>query len=239
MDPKVQQKIEKDKKYIYFPIWLLELYTGDIQLLCFEISCFIGYEKTLKLHKGDEIQKMEAAGKYYNFEYYNTEHSYENGKSYYETCPYLTPKVCIDKKILSQFIELDKSEFEGHCLLAYFALRSILQKQPYKRITNNYLLSRMSGKPNVDNIENLPKDLLLYSKRYHIDKLKLELQRSWGVKFYSLKNHGYYVSIVLDKKTLIKKAEELRKRNQQLKFKLEQESLLKEALEEIKHKPNS
>ena len=103
-------------------------------------------------------------------------------------------------------INFFKIIFSEVLMLSYIAaIKSIIQKQPYTKITNQYLISRMSGNSKQDGIisENIEK----YSKRYWLDKIKEELQINWGLKLYAQQTRGFYLSFKMNEKDLIKEVE--------------------------------
>lgn len=117
-----------------------------------------------------------------------------------------TPNTSISNPMLFDFYKNEKTEFELVCFLAFCALKSIIQKQPYLKITNEYLLARMAGQARKGSYP--PVYLHKFNNRYQLDKIKNELQLNWGLKLYSAKNmRGYYVSFSVDLETLIEKAE--------------------------------
>lgn len=81
--------------------------------------------------------------------------------------------------MIFDFYKNHKTEFEIVVFLAFAAIRSILQKQPYTKITNEYLIGRMSG--NSGKGEPVNPLLVKYTSRYRLDKIKNELQLSWGL----------------------------------------------------------
>ena len=65
----------------------------------------------------------------------------------------------------SRYYEKERTEFDLVCLLAFFGLKSICQKSRYKKnVSNDYLMSRMSGFDNKVPIENIDPVVLEYMK---------------------------------------------------------------------------
>ncbi|MBK6936360.1 MAG: hypothetical protein IPH18_05365 [Chitinophagaceae bacterium] len=63
----------------------------------------------------------------------------------YKSLPPKSPKTSINTEMIFDCYKNEKSEFEIVAFLAFAAIRSILQKQSYSKITNEYLIGRMSG----------------------------------------------------------------------------------------------
>lgn len=59
------------------------------------------------------------------------------------------PKVGISIGLFNDFFQVQKSDFDLVCLLAYLAIRSIIQKSDYRNIKNSLLLARMAGYSNI------------------------------------------------------------------------------------------
>lgn len=95
--------------------------------------------------------------------------------------------------------------------------------------TNNYLFARMDGKQNkVKHFTELPEPLqVYYNSRRKRTRLINDLQLDWGLRYYSFRMEGFWVSFDLTNKQLISLAEARRKKNR-----------LKELNEEIKEARN-
>lgn len=153
---------------------------------------------------------IDAAGNFYGITWANNNVAFENGKRIYKSLPPKSPKTSITRAMIFDFYNNDKSEFEIVVFLAFAAIRSILQKQPYSKITNDYLIGRMSG--NSGKGQPVNPLLVKYTNRYQLDKIKIELQNNWGLKLYANHTRGFYVSFVLTLDELIMQAELKRKR---------------------------
>mgnify|MGYP005751759431 CR=1 FL=1 len=150
----VRVMIARDK-YLNFPIQMLEGFMIDTEYCLFQIlgyaiydtvysenaiydSCDEFWEKTEiwadSLHKRE--QELLVAGE-----------SWYNRISRLEKNP---PFVGIRTDLFLDFYEHESSEFEKICLLAFLAMRSIIGKASYKRMTVRYLICRMSGFPGIE-----------------------------------------------------------------------------------------
>jgi hypothetical protein len=143
--------------------------------------------------------------------------AFRRGKRLYDKTPSKCPKTSINVDILFDFYKNNKSDFEVVTFLAFAAIRSILQKQAYSKITNQYLLSRMAGGTSKD--ADLPDCLIPYNNRYQLDKIKTELQLHWGLKLYGNHTRGFYVSFSMDLEDLVYHAEKNRKAYQERQLK--------------------
>lgn len=106
--------------------------------------------------------------------------------------------VSIKRELLFDFFKNDKSEFDVAVFLGFVAIKSIIGKKPYIKITNDYLLARMFGYNSVIELADEGSGYFCkYSKRYHLDKVKAKLESSYGLKLYGLKTRGFYISFKL------------------------------------------
>ena len=216
-------------KYMTFPVVILKDGLTDIKRCVNDAMEYCLYDYYLR-NDGEQQEMVDDAGFFYGISWGNKNKSFERGKIIYESIPENSPKTSISVSMIFDFYKNEKSEFEIVTFLAFAAIRSIIQKQAYTKITNDYLIGRMSGnKGKGDSINPL---LAKYTSRYQLDKIKQELENNWGLKLYGNKTRGYYVSFKLDIKSLIYQAERRRKKNKQRK--LQQEK--KKAIEEIKRK---
>ena len=159
--------------------------------------------------------------------------SFKNGKILFESLPDNSAKTSIRKDMLFDFYKNNKTDFEKLSFLAFAAIRSILQRQQYVRLTNKYLLSRMSGNNINDDISPFLKP---YTKRYQLDKIKNELQLNWGLKMWAIRLRGFYVSFNLSILDLAKIAESRKaeKANRIADLKAQKSNAREAALAEIK-----
>lgn len=215
---------------VFFPICLLKNAHEDISLTCYDILCFAGYDHARNYDKGEDIGKrMFYAGKNrIGFVFQDSERDYYRGEELYSNLEFKFPKVNIEVSKLVSMLGSDNSSFDVACFLAYCALRSIIQTDPYKDISSAFLLSRMLGsattiKGLVDeqrkiNPDKLPERLIFLSKRYWLEKLKRELQYQYGITIFSAKHyHKTFYSFHLNYKDLKKKAD-IRRKLSKLKF---------------------
>lgn len=150
-----------------------------------------------------------AAAKKLKVSFKNVEASAKDGEAIYSSIPNNAPKTSILMDIVFDFYKNYKTDFEIDCFLAFAALRSILQTKPYAKCTNAYLLARMAGNAGVD--APLPEWVRKYQHRYHVDKIKKELQINWGLKLYADHVRGFYVSFSMELTDLVFQAEKRRK----------------------------
>jgi hypothetical protein len=145
--------------------------------------------------------ELDDAEKFLEMTFGDTVNSYQNGMSLYEGIDTNSPKASVRKSTLFDFYENEKTQFEIDSFLAFSAIRSIIQKDACKKITNGYLLSRMAGLAKKS--DSLPERLKKYKSRHHIDKLKIELELNWGLKTYGRYTRGNYMSFKMEYKELM------------------------------------
>jgi hypothetical protein len=141
------------------------------------------------------------------------------------------PKAGLSADIICEYIDFDKSELEVASLRAYIAVKSILGKQAWKVINNDYLLARMFGYPSVRDLPPLDErtdEMAKYSKRYHMDKIKKALKEKWHVSIEGVGVRGFAVSTKLDFRDLVKAVQQDKiKRAQKKKAQAAKESAIR------------
>jgi hypothetical protein len=220
-----------DERYLNFPVIMLQDAFKDIRETMCNAMDYAGYVHTLKLEYGDKKKKMKDAGKYFCIKYgYN---SYDNGEAIYNSLPPNLPMTGINKDVCFDFYENPKTPDEIAVLLAFLAIKSVIGKKPYVKMTNDFLIARMGGYKSIKDMpEPLPEPLAQYSTRRKMAKIKLELQTNWNVNYYSYYTRGFYVS--LDNKfslnDLALQAEKRRKTIKEKQLKQKKQDARKKAL---------
>lgn len=206
--------------YLTFPIIILKDGLTDIKKCIGQAMEYcLYYQLYFNQNNSDPLKH---ASDYLGITFYDIVKSANEGMNLYNSINNNAPKTSINKAMMFDFLKNNKSEFELVCFLAFASLKSIIQQQGFKKITNEYLLNRMSGNSRSD----LPINPLLkkYSNRYQLDKIKTELQLNWGLKYYAVKTRGFYASFTMPLNALALHAERKNK-----KYKLKQ---LKEKIKE-------
>jgi len=225
---------KRDDRFFTFPVCLLENGIEDIQKATYKIISYCLYVEARK-NTGTGEEKMKKAIKYFkiplkpNFSYQTI---YDEAEQIFNTIPARPPKTSVNVKIVKEFHHENKDEFEIVCFLAFAALRSILQKKPFVRITNDFFLARMAGhnKALKEDGEPLPESLKKYCNRYQIDKIKTELRNNWRLKYYGFKTYGFYISFQLELTDLIFQVEKKRKKNVNKLYKEEEKEAKRKAI---------
>lgn len=196
-----------EQKYFNVPIQIYKGFLVDSKSVLFNVSVYACYDLITK--KGYDFKE---AAHHYNINFSNLKHAENAGKKLVDTLPQSSPKVGIGLSMYWQFMNDEKTDFEKASLLAYLAIKSILQQKPYCKIDNRYFLARMDGNAKtVDTIE-LSHEIKKYANEYQTVKLKNELRNNWGLKTYSRFTRGFYVSFskLITLEMLITFAEEKR-----------------------------
>jgi len=192
-----------DVKYFNVPIRLYQDFLEDSASVLSDVLVFALYEHSeKKLEKGSEIVRFKAACDYYDVDDKNATINLHKAKQivYYPN----DPRVGISLTMFWDFYSNQKSEFEKVSLLAYLAIRSILQNKSYFKLTNNYWLARMDGKSNsVKSFNELSSGVKKYSTEYQLTKIKKELRDSWGLVYYGKNVRGFYVSNTMTVEDLV------------------------------------
>lgn len=220
------------KVFFNFPISILRPAFKNIHQVCNDIMDYAIYMHAGKLN-GDPLERMEDAAEYFGITLGDIEASIENARILYKTNSRKPAMTGINKDLLFDYYKNYKTDFEIALLLAFLALKSILGKRSYCRITSDFLLCRMAGYTAKKEIKELPEDLKRYQTRWNLDRLKMELKNSFGLKIYGRYTRGFFVSFKLSDEQLIKEVEMKRKRYIERSQKEEQSKAVKKVLLEL------
>ena len=193
------------KKYFNFPIVLLEGFLIDDKKCLNDIFDYAIYAYCQKYETDD----VKRAGRFFGVTIGNANGTYENGNELFDSLPEGLPKVGINIDIFFDYYKNEKTEFQKVTLLAFLAIKSILQNKAYCKVTNNYLCARMDGKSHaVKNITDLSPELSKYNNEYQMKKIKNELILDWNLLHYTYYTRGFYVSFKMPLEDLIFQIEE-------------------------------
>ena len=188
---------ERNEKYFNFPIQLLEDFLINKNEVLSNISRYSVYfygHSYLSYTEGLDMFNESAA--FFNISFVDEDIAYKRGEMLYESMPLNSPMVGLNLSIFWDFIKNEKTEFEKITLLGFLAIKSILQKKSYCKITNKFWLSRMDGKAKaVSDTSNLSDSILKYAVHYQLRKIKAELERSWNLK--TVSGRGFNVSFTM------------------------------------------
>lgn len=224
--------------YFNFPVDLLHDFVANTRECLHRIIDVAIYLRAMDLEfsKEDEsedqqmISKMKSASSFFNISLPSVENSYYNAKEVYDNLSSRPPMVGMNVSIFWDFYKNYKSEFDKIVLLAFLSIKSILQRKPYVKMTNNYWLSRMAGLRTAYEIEELPEHITKYSSDYQMRKIKRILAREWHLVTYSRYTRGFYVSFDLDINQLVYEAEKRRKSTKDKQLKKQEHDAVKLAL---------
>lgn len=221
-----------ERVFLNFPISLLKLAFNDMHKVCQDIMDYSIFKHSETL-QGDSARRVKDAANYFGVRLRDAARTLENGKMLYQRIPDKTAMTGISKELLFEFYINDKSFSEIAVLLSFLAIKSILGKKSYCRITNEFLLCRMAGYTSKIEMDELPENLKKYQKRWHTDKLKMELRKSFGLKIYARYTRGLFISFELSNEQLIKEVEMKRKKYFEKKQRDEQSKAVKKVLMEL------
>lgn len=187
---------EKNAEFFTFPVVLLKPSFSNIKTVCSNIINYSVFAHSKKLELGTELERFKASANYFKVSFPNEKASLSSSKILFNSLSGGLPMSSIYIKLVWQFIDEDKSEFEIACLLAFAALKSIIGTKPYVKTTNEYLIARMGGYASIADVpEQLPKPLAVFATRRNLDRIKIELRMNWRINIYSRKDiRGFYVS---------------------------------------------
>lgn len=127
------------------------------------------------------------------------DHCLQVGKRIEKTIPEKEPFPQVNKSLIFEFRDNEKSEFDLIQFAAYISVRSIIGIKDHCKTNKQMIISRMFGYKSTkhlpDNMEPIIKELFQkYSNRYHIDKVMMFLESDWNILTYSNNMRGMYIS---------------------------------------------
>lgn len=202
---------DSKKKYFNFPIVLLKGFLIDHNKCLNNILDYAMYDYCVKYDTDD----VKRAARFFGVSLGNEFRTYRNGNELFDSVPEGLPKVGISKEIFFDYYKNEKSEFQKVTLLAFLAIKSVLQNKSYCKLDNNYLFARMDGKSHsIKNDSELSKELLKFKNEYQSVKIKNEIKLNWGLVHYAYYTRGFYVSFKMSLEDLIFQVEKKKKSNQ-------------------------
>jgi hypothetical protein len=154
-----------------------------------------------------------------------------------------SPLASINKDIIFDFYNNEKSDFEKRVFAVYCGLRSILGKKKYIKSNNSHLIARSLGYKSFkelsgDGIHSYWLDTYFTGKnkiRHHLtDKiLNNEISLNWGMKYYSLRSRGFYFGFNISLESLVLHVETLRRSNRLKQLKEERKLAIQNALKTL------
>lgn len=217
-------------KYFNFPVCLLSGFLVDPV----EVLRKIGRYSVYKYSLISELS-FEDAAHFFGITFNHPAAAQKEAELIHSDVPANSPFVGISLTQYSEFYNNHKTEFECATLLAFLALKSIIQDKRYMKLDNRYFLARMDGKSHACDFKALSKSIRKYANEYQTKKLKTALSLSYGLKTYGFHTRGFYISFTLDLEDLIYHAELRRKSIKVNQLKNDTEEARKRALERLRN----
>lgn len=223
----------KEQKYFNFPILLLQGFLINHKKCLNDIVDYGVYAYCINNH----IDDIEKAAKFFGIKLTDKDKIIRTGKALYDHLPEGLPKVGISKDIFFDYYKNEKTEFEKVTLLAFLAIKSVLQNKTHCNVTNDFFIARMDGKRHkIKDFSELSPELQKYYKEYQFKKIKKELILGWGLKHYANYTRGFYVSFKMPLVELIFQVEKNKKSNKLKEQKEKEEAAKIEALNRLNKK---
>lgn len=233
--------MSKEPKYFNFPIVLLEGFLVNDKRVLDNILGYAICNKILEYEwregfewvcNDDVIKAVEVACAYFGVEPINDkELVYENGMELYNSIPPKTPMVGISIETWKDYYHNSKTEFQKVSLLGFLAIKSILGQSKLCKTNNTLLIARMNGSISPEVCNDLSPYFkkiteTKYKTRHHIqDKLIPELEINWGLKYWSDRNRGFYVSFIVELEKLASISEEAKMKTKKKKLMVEKQKI--------------
>jgi|13_taG_2_1085334.scaffolds.fasta_scaffold04948_4 hypothetical protein len=215
-------KYTGETRYFNFPIAMIRQFLFDSDK-CLNEILFYGVYSIAKDYD-DELHGVEEACLYLNLTHPNQEILLKQSKRIYlEYSEIRNVIVGINTSIFWDYVSNPKDDFQKVTLLGFLAIKSILQKKSYCKITNAFFISRMAGFNGVTESKYYSDYILPFINDYQLRKIKTELQLGWKVVHYAKYTRGFYVSFTMSVDDLAYQVEKkkLKTKKKQLSDKVE------------------
>lgn len=211
-----------DDNYFNFPIVLLQGFMSDSRKCLYDVFSYCVFD-FMQNNSEDEMKEFFGISKY------NKDRVLQYGKQLYDSINN-EAFTGLSVSLFWQFYNEYKTDMDKITLLAYLAIKSIVGKRPFAKVTNqNLIYRRMAGYTHIQGA--LPEEILAYCTRRKFENIKTDLKEYYNVSFYAYYTRGRYISTQLDFETLCKVAEKQRLTNRMRQQKLAE----KEARERIRN----
>ncbi|MBN9483920.1 MAG: hypothetical protein BGO70_09960 [Bacteroidetes bacterium 43-93] len=226
---------ENESRFFTFPVTLLRGVFTDHRTVMLRIICFSCYNLGFSLDGRDDLIRTRKAAKYLGVSPGKLDAFVSSGRKMYEEHQF-DPKTSMATTIVWDYRNNEKTEFQLASLLAFAAIRSILQVKAHCKTNKSLILARMFGYNTIKAMEaELPcpyRDK--YRKRWHMDKLIRELEHNWGLKTFSDHCRGMYVAFgKVDYKTLARVHEERKIKTKEITLRKQKKEALDAARAEL------
>ena len=179
---------------------------------------------------GSLNKRIKDSANYFGVTLGNITRTAQNGESLDYKTPERPVMTGISKHLTFEFYDSPKTDNEISVLLSFLAMKSILGKKSFCRITTAFLLCRMAGYSTISEMSELPEQLKKYRSRWHLDCLKSALRNHYGLKIYGRYTRGFYISFELPEEQLIEEVEKKRKKYIEKTYKEQSGEALKRVL---------
>jgi len=127
----------------------------------------------------------------------NYDNCIDNAQEIENSIPEREPMPMVNKGLVFDFRDNDKTEFELMQFACYIALNSILGTKHFTKTNYDFILCRTFGYSKPDLIPNELKATPIfdkYTKRHHREKLLNQLELSWNIlKYSTTAMRGFYI----------------------------------------------
>lgn len=194
--------MDTTKKYLNFPVPLIWGLFHNKDHFFYNILA-VGPYYIMDRFEGSEKERYSLAMNFLGVSFHNYLQMKDRAFGLlHELHPHL-PITGIDRDMLFDYGQNQKTEFEIACLGAFLGIKSILGTKPYCKTNKALIHARMFGYASV---KELPQELRpiekKYQSRWFMDAVLIELQMNWSVKIVSNHKRGMLISFDLDFKDL-------------------------------------
>jgi hypothetical protein len=184
-------------RYLNVPVNLLQGYFENHLSVLQKIVNFCVYQLAKeRLSQGTLTERIEVAGEFLVLDPQNAKSIMYHGRNLYRD--WLVndyPRGGIKVKVLYDYANNQKSEFDKVIFCALIGLKSIIQKDHYKKTTFDTLFVRMAGYSTSKLAEGkIPDVIQKYRSRHYRAKIIKNLEDHWHFAYEADHTRGFYFS---------------------------------------------
>jgi hypothetical protein len=203
--PKAVIETEFEDRYLNVPINLLQGIFENPHEVTQKILIFCMYQLAYdRLKVGTLSERIKMAGKFFSINPEHNAYIMHHGRNLYiDWYANNYPRGGIKVKVLYDFANNIKSEFDLIILCSLIGLKSIIQHDPYKKTTFDALFARMAGFSSAELAEgNIPEVIQKYKSRHYREKIIKALEDHWHLAYEADHTRGFFFSFRMNHEEL-------------------------------------
>lgn len=208
-----------EDRYMNIPVNLLQGIIDDPFNACQKIIFFCIYQHAYeRLKHGTLGNRIELAGKFFQINTcYNAYIMTHGNYLYKDWLVNKSPRGGVKVRVFYDIATNQKSEFDKIVFCALVGLKSIIQKDQFKKTSFDALFARMAGFSSVERAAgNIPENILKYKSRHYRSKIIQALEDNWHLAYEADHTRGFYFSFKINHEALCMEIQKCKSRKKNI-----------------------